>query len=704
MKHSLRAAVLILGCLGLVTPHLAGRGQKEPNPPPQIRDFLKLTAYAILPQEKEVLLKLETERDRDVFIESFWKERDPTPGTPQNEFKDELIKRFQYVNKFYSRSTTREGWMTDRGRIYMILGEPASHHDFSGRPGLQPCEVWYYYGDVKKGLPPYFGLVFFQRRGAGELRLYDPVSDGMASLMTNTGSVPFDDYLALYERLVELAPDLAPVALSILPGDIPANFMPSPREAILLANILDLPKKAVNPSYATHFLDYKAMVSTEYMSNFVDSTACVDFAQDPLTGLTFLHFSIAPKTVSFDFHAPKGQHFCNLQLNVSLRQGQTVVFQYAKDFPVYISQEEADRIAANGISVEDAFPVIEGRYRLVVLLQNSVGKEFTIYERDVEPPASEARVRLAGLSAGYGVREYGRDISLPFALLGTKLLVDPSRTISSKESLFFFLSLSGVTEAVWKEGRVAITIAGSKSGPSGPKTLTIPLRAEPLGRTWVHFRSLSPGELPPDYYTMTATLLDGSGQALDERASQFIVSPLEEIPHPVAQAKMIRAANPAPYYVMLAGQAEKAGRTETAEDWYERALASSPDGRRGAVEYARLLLKAGQPEKSLTVIERIKDDPALRFDYFLTKGRAAMALGRTAEAVEDLLQGNKIYNSDTLLLNSLGTCYVRLGQKDKALTALRASLRLDPKQDEIRKLVAEIEKTPLPRPAPSATT
>lgn len=704
MKHSLRAAVLILFYLGLGPSLLPGLGQQEPNLPPQIRDFLKLTAYVILPQEKEVLLKLETERDRDVFIESFWKERDPTPGTPQNEFKDELIKRFQHVNKFYGRSTTREGWMTDRGRIYMILGEPASHHDFSGRPGLQPSEVWYYYGDIKKGLPPYFGLVFFQRRGAGELRLYDPVSDGVTSLLTNAGNIPFDDYLALYERLVELAPDLATVALSIIPGEIPANFMPSPREAILLANILDLPKKAVNPSYATHFLDYKGLVSTEYMSNFVDSTACVDFAQDPLTGLTFLHFSIAPKTVSFDFHEPKSQHFCNLQLNVSLRQGQTVVFQYAKDFPVYFSQEEAGRIAANGISVEDAFPMIEGRYRLIVLLQNSVGKEFTIYERDVEAPAPEARTRLAGLSVGYGVREYGRDVSLPYALLGQKLLVDPSRTISSKESLSFFLSLSGVTEAIWKEGRVVVTIAGSKSGPSAPKTLTILLRTEPLGRSWVHFQSLPPGDLPPDYYTVTATLQDGSGKAFDEQGSQFIVSPLEEIPHPVAQAKMIRAANPAPFYVMLAAQAEKAGRTETAETWYERAIASNPDGRRGAVEYARFLLKVGKPEKSLAVIEKVKGDPASRFDYFLTKGRAAMALGRTAEAVEDFLEGNKIYNSDTLLLNSLGTCYARLGQKDKALTALRASLRLDPKQDEIRKFVAEIEKTPRPRPAPSATT
>lgn len=692
MRRIRRTALLLLAW-GLLASGLPAStlGQKV-NLSAKTQDFLKLTSHVILPQEKNVLLKLETDKEQEIFIESFWKQRDPTPGTLQNEYKDELLRRFQHVNKFFGRGTTREGWLTDRGKIYMILGEPASKHDFSGRVGIVPCEVWYYYGDKEKGLPVYIGLVFFKRRGSGEPRLYDPVSDGISSLLMNAGNVPFDDYRALYERLKELVPDLAPVALSIIPGEIPYNFAPSPRESILLADILDSPKKDVNPNYATHFLDYKGLVSTEYMTNYVDHTACVDLIQDPATGLSFLNFSVAPKNLSFDYFAPKDQYFCNLQLNVSLRRGESVVFQYTKDFPIYFSPGELDRIKANGISVEDSFPVTEGRFQLVVLLQNSVGKEFTVFEREVVIPVPDGRPHLFGPVVGYALKEFDRSVHLPYKVLDKKLLIDPSGTFSLRESLFFLFSVADVTESVWKEGRVSVSVTGSKPNLPALKTLTLPLNAQPLARTLYHVQTIPAGALPPDYYVLAAVLQDASGRMLDEQKAQFIVSSNEEIPHPITQAKMAQMTSPAPFYLMLAAQSEKTGREEDAEAWYERACASNPLGRRGLIEYARFLLKVGKPEKGLSLIEGIKDDPTLRFDYVLIKGLAAMAMGRTQEAVDHFLEGNRIYNSDVLLLNSLGTCYFRLGQKDKAMTALRASLRLNPEQEDIKKLVTEIDK------------
>ena len=71
-----------------------------------------------------------------------------------------------------------------------------------------------------------------------------------------------------------------------------------------------------------------------------------------------------------------------------------------------------------------------------------------------------------------------------------------------------------------------------------------------------------------------------------------------------------------------------------------------------------------------------------------------MGMGEYSEAITNLLEGNKIYNSDTRLLNSLGFCYYNAGQKEKALDTLKASLRLNPEQTEIKKLIEEIEKSP----------
>ena len=93
------------------------------------------------------------------------------------------------------------------------------------------------------------------------------------------------------------------------------------------------------------------------------------------------------------------------------------------------------------------------------------------------------------------------------------------------------------------------------------------------------------------------------------------------------------------------------------------------------------------------MIENIKEDESLKFDYYLIKGKAHMRMGRYEEAINNLLEGNKIYNSDIGLLNSLGFCYYKTGQKENALDALNASLRLNPEQPQIKKLIEEIEKS-----------
>jgi len=72
-------------------------------------------AYIISDLEREVFLQLKTNRERELFIEAFWKQRDPTPGTPENEFRVEHYRRIDYANQKFGRAAAKPGWMTDRG-------------------------------------------------------------------------------------------------------------------------------------------------------------------------------------------------------------------------------------------------------------------------------------------------------------------------------------------------------------------------------------------------------------------------------------------------------------------------------------------------------------------------------------------------------------------------------------------------------------
>ena len=118
----------------------------------------------------------------------------------------------------------------------------------------------------------------------------------------------------------------------------------------------------------------------------------------------------------------------------------------------------------------------------------------------------------------------------------------------------------------------------------------------------------------------------------------------------------------------------------------------NPGYSRGLLEYAQFLFESQKFMECLDLIEKIKDIQDLRFNYFLIKGRAHMGLEEYIQAITSLEQGNKIYNSDTRLLNSLGFCYYKTAQKSKALDVLKASLRVNPDQEDVKKLMAEIEK------------
>ena len=80
--------------------------------------------------------------DKVTFIQSFWRKRDPDPDTPENEFRAEMLRRWNYVKKF-SRPKF-PGWRTYFGKVYLELGEP-DHIEELPDPGLCPHQIWRFY-------------------------------------------------------------------------------------------------------------------------------------------------------------------------------------------------------------------------------------------------------------------------------------------------------------------------------------------------------------------------------------------------------------------------------------------------------------------------------------------------------------------------------------------------------------------------------
>ncbi len=659
---------------------------------PKYQDWLKLVNYIILPQEKDVFLKLSNDRERDLFIETFWKMRDPTPGTPENEYKEEIIKRFNYVNKTFRRGSTREGWMTDMGKIYMILGPPESIERFEGVNGIVPCQAWTYHGDPEKGLPPVFIFIFFQRHGSIEYKLYDPLIDGPASLLQDKRGLDGLTYEELYEKIQEIAPTLANTAISLIPGEFSYDYSPSPRYNLILADILNSPKKDVNPSYATHFLNYKGVVSTEYLTNFVDSETMAEVIPDPTTGLNFVHFSLAPKTVSVDYYEPRSQYYVPFQMDVSLRAGDKIIFQYNRNMSVYFSENDLPRLKGNGLAIEDSFPVAEGSYQLTVLLRNPVSKEFTILERTLEVAETGNQPRLSNPLIGYRTEKFARNQHLPFKVAETKVLVDPKNTISASDILAVSVNVLNLSESLRQNGKIRLELKGLGQNNQSTRTEEIRLNEKEFSRVNNYLREISVREMIPDYYQLSLSLLDGAGNLVDQKKGTFIISPERAIGHPIVQAKSFNLSNLFYYHYMLASQYDKLEQTEKAAYYYEQAFRQNPQFREGLKEYCQFLIKVGQHDRVLEMAEGLKAEDSQAFDYHLFRGLALMGKQDPAGALEELLKAVTIYDSDTRALNALGRVYIQMGQKEKARQPLEASLRLNPDQPEIRKLLSELDK------------
>ncbi len=81
--------------------------------------------------------------DRDSLVALLWKERDPTPNTPRNEFKEEFLRRVEHANEHFSG--IRPGYRTDMGKIYIEYGPPdeIERHPFD--PDTYAYVKWYYY-------------------------------------------------------------------------------------------------------------------------------------------------------------------------------------------------------------------------------------------------------------------------------------------------------------------------------------------------------------------------------------------------------------------------------------------------------------------------------------------------------------------------------------------------------------------------------
>lgn len=140
IKYACWILVIFAFSLGTIVCSSTARANLDP----ESEAFLSSVRYIITKDEKKAFLNLPPS-ERPAFIENFWRKRDPNLGTEENEFRTMYYRRIEEANMLF-RDGLGEGWLQDRGRIYILIGPPDTRQRYPRgyNFGDYPTEIWYY--------------------------------------------------------------------------------------------------------------------------------------------------------------------------------------------------------------------------------------------------------------------------------------------------------------------------------------------------------------------------------------------------------------------------------------------------------------------------------------------------------------------------------------------------------------------------------
>ncbi len=140
----------------------------SPESPKDLDLALRQMRYIVPWDTLKKVLKQSYTQKRE-FFKNFWKEMDPNPETEKNELMDEYFRRVNYANQNFS-GMGEDGWLTDRGRIFIKFGEPDDIERHPFESNSLPYEIWRYYNLRKV-------FVFIDRTGFGDYYLHPDYLD-----------------------------------------------------------------------------------------------------------------------------------------------------------------------------------------------------------------------------------------------------------------------------------------------------------------------------------------------------------------------------------------------------------------------------------------------------------------------------------------------------------------------------------------------
>ena len=350
------------------------------------RNWLNVdVGYIITDEERKAFSRLETDEEREQFIEQFWLRRDPTPDSVENEYKEEHYRRIAYANERFASGIP--GWKTDRGRIYITFGPPDEiesrpsggtyerpWEEGGGTTAVFPFEKWRY--RYIEGIGTDIIIEFVDTSMTGEYRMTMDPSEKDALLMVPGAGLTMMEQMGMADKADRFnRTDGTRLGTGTMP--LPARMQQF--ERLQQFALLQKP-----PS--VKFKDLEAQVNSRIIYNLLPMEARADFfPATSSTVMTNITLQFNRKDLQFKQEENMSKAAVNIYARItSMTRRPVNVFEdvVTVEIPTEMLQE-----ASSGANIyQKSVPLAPGMYRLNVVAKDIIGGNMNNYEMALNVP------------------------------------------------------------------------------------------------------------------------------------------------------------------------------------------------------------------------------------------------------------------------------------------------------------------------------
>jgi len=677
------------------------------------QDWFDYVEVILTPDEEDSFLRMESDFQRDEFMKRFWLQRDPTPGTPQNEYQNEFAERHAYVTKHFDRRQPRPGRQTDQGRMFLLLGEPMNIKTFPNTQMAYPVEIWWFHANPKLGVPPFFYLAFFKRNGTGEYRLYSPMVDGPGALLNPSGTesarqlregdtrrtAQMDGEVgAAWETLMDIDAELAQVSLSLIPGDYSAQMgMSSMRSQMMIGDIESIPE-TIMPSAAWSYPILTGLVEANVRFESLPVRSKAYAVMDP-SGIPFLHFGVLTEGGRLNLNTFEDKWYLTFEVAGTIVDDQNRIvssIRGAEGGPTKIleadlDEEQARELRSGPLVYLDRIAAVGGQFDFDLVIENNVSREYGRANMRVEVPTLwPETVRSSDPIAAVTVftddqyDPYAEHMAFQVGPYGLVPALDD--TFSVHAGIFVFRQT--FLPAGYAGGPLSATFELEREGSVVyERTEALDLENADLNGVINRITRLDTEGMTPGEYLLRVDI-DGDDTDVFEMTVTLEDRPEGAIPH------LHMSAGPPPtdpYFAYdRAQQLRTLGETDAAIEVLSSAVERLEDEEVIGLQI-ELLMEAGRyADVEALLRPRLIEDPN---DVPLLEGlaEAYSQMGRNFDAIKYYERVRMAEAEERVeILNGLASAYFGDRNYVKAAEILELSLSIKPDQPEIRRLLEEV--------------